>query len=213
MANSSSSHKSAQPVKKTRPSTKAQLNSTRSPRTNKANILNNMSIAVSTIDPSNVHSKEPESRYTKTCALLMSLGARISPTVSKKTTLLLTTQTAREALTQKVRKAVKRGVKVVDEAWIEECQKQGAAVDTKEWDLTSSCSSMASCRASVSHVEIVDEKDAAGLKWSEGVCFGCSCVCHENHVAGAVTECEWCPVGGCDVNTKNAKATGEGKAS
>ena len=73
--------------------------------------------------PGNTPSSSPHT-YTTLTTLLKSHGAEISETITPKTFhSVISTESARKALTQKVRKGVKRGVKILDVKWIENCIK------------------------------------------------------------------------------------------
>jgi hypothetical protein len=139
---------------------------------------------------------------------------------------LISTPSARDALTQKVRKAVARGVLVVDVGWIDACVEKGVVVGVEEWDVTDVTGESvrgfeakkeaekrkksgdggdggddATCDDATCDDDgsIVDNLDSA--QWTAPVSYGCSCVCHENCGYTTVTDCKWCIE--CDVNVNN----------
>jgi len=143
--------------------------------------------------------------YATLLDLLRSHSAKIIETITaKKTHSLITTASARLSLTQKVRKASKRGLLILDVSWIETCISANKLLPTDDYDkddeIALACSALeaskAAANANVDHnvkVEFVSNNvEGGGEGWSEPMHFGCSCVCHENLGDHVITECEWC---------------------
>eukprot|EP00518_Triparma_eleuthera_P000523 CAMPEP_0182456718 /NCGR_PEP_ID=MMETSP1319-20130603/2489_1 /TAXON_ID=172717 /ORGANISM="Bolidomonas pacifica, Strain RCC208" /LENGTH=210 /DNA_ID=CAMNT_0024655033 /DNA_START=134 /DNA_END=762 /DNA_ORIENTATION=- len=96
----------------------------------KSTLFAGMTFALSTIDPSG----SSGGQYAVLQSLLLSHSAKVIDIVARRRlTCLLTTGTARKAKSQKFRKAVKRGVKVVDVGWVEECVEKGRKCGFGEW--------------------------------------------------------------------------------
>ena len=102
--------------------------------------------------------------------------------------------------TQRVRKALKLGIPIVDIGWIEACIKDGNRVDWADYSRNDEAKKAADAKkkasaAVASGAEGCDVKfdvsndDANAVSgWSEAVELDCCCVCHEN----GDLECPWC---------------------
>ena len=138
--------------------------------------------------------------------------------------LLLARRTAVERGTQKVRKAVKRGVEIVDiDEFVKGCVERGKVYSEVPGDmnLTERAREVAESKKKEKEVGDNDngdhnlsnedsknaflvrdidgnlvDPDAEG--WSEPVQLDCCCVCHENNPPNTITDCEWCKT--CNIN-------------
>ena len=133
--------------------------------------------------------------YQDVCQMCHELGAQVTNQVSKRVHMLLCTTSAVEKSTQRVRKAFKRKIPIVDVAWLEACQTKGRLVDMKPFCLDMQAKAAIDIREKnldddgEPHVEASTNPNAG---WTEGVSFGCSCICHEN---GSEKDCPWCSKG------------------
>lgn len=125
--------------------------------------------------------------------LLQSLGATISPQVHKRVNYLISTDSAVQNLTQRVRQAIKRKVDVVDVAWVKECREKGRRVEVDNY----LCNELVEClvaekekrdRGSKKICTSIDVVQIDGAGWSTPVHLDCCCVCHEN----GDDDCPWC---------------------
>ena len=169
-------------------------------------ILNGMIVAISTLESK--HTKDTahdacEDQYQNYKTLkdvLQKLGASISPQVHKRVHYLISTDTAVQNCTQRVRQALKRKVDIVDVSWVKQCseQKMRVAVDNYL------CNDSARMKSSI----ITKEKqkksqigasgdnnldgyvcsDLPGAGWTTPINLDCCCVCHEN----GDDNCPWC---------------------
>lgn len=131
--------------------------------------------------------------YNEVCKLSKDMGAQVTGQVSKRVQLLLCTRSAVDKATQRVRKAYKKKIPVVDVAWLEACREAGGSVDTSSFRLDE----LAKDAIAKRERSLGDEADPAAevppdAGWTESVSYGCSCVCHEN---GAGKDCQWCSSG------------------
>jgi hypothetical protein len=159
-------------------------------------------IAVTTLAESSAASC-PEN-FTNVMTLCKEAGAKTSNQVHKKTFCLLASEAAVAGETQRVRKAWKKGIPVVDVAWVRQCVEDDCLRPFGEF-LVGPDSSKRKRKAGKGCTKSAPKDRDAHVKddanplreegWSESVDLGCCCVCHET----GVTDCEWCVE--CSVNT------------
>jgi hypothetical protein len=132
--------------------------------------------------------------YNAVCKLSKDMGAQVTGQVSKRVQLLICTRSAVSKATQRVRKAYKKKIPLVDVSWLEACREAGGSVDTESFRLEAQAKDAIAKRESNLGDDIndpaVDVPPDAG--WTESLSYGCSCVCHEN---GAEKDCQWCSNG------------------
>ena len=181
-------------------------------------IFNGLTVAISTLESK--HNKGPTTdnddgddlyqNYKTLKQVLQTMGATISPQVHKRVNYLLSTDSAVQHLTQRVRQALKRNVDVVDVAWVKECREQNTRVNVEKYY----CNELANClmmekekqkgekvttnegKGAASGNDKVDEGECSddapeednGIGWSTPVQLDCCCVCHEN----GDDNCPWC---------------------
>ncbi|GMI43892.1 hypothetical protein TrCOL_g189 [Triparma columacea] len=146
--------------------------------------------------------------YSDLADLVVAHSGVVMQIMGKKTYAVITTSSARSAATQKVRKAYKKCVPIVDVSWVEDSISSNSllsldsyrrendvkkAVEKKEEE------KQRRLEAAVDVDDAEPSLDPSAEYWSEPVSFGCSCVCHENN-PGIVTDCAWCS--GCSINLK-----------
>ena len=158
--------------------------------------LRGLVVSVSTLKEGvgNPSSDEGAAGYNKVCQIGRDLGAHVTSQVSKRVQLLLCTRSAVDKATQRVRKAYKKKIPIVDIVWLEECRSSGEQVDMQPFRLDKQAEDAITNREAVlaSNSDPGIEVDP-NAGWTESVSFGCSCVCHEN---GAEKDCRWC-LNGC----------------
>ena len=138
-------------------------------------------------------------------ATLVSLGGTFSATVHKKVRLLIATRDAVRRGTQRVRKAAKKNITIVQPEWLKACAANKARVNPADYALaytrptTSSTTSKEDANVNDGITGDLDKEDAEAaedLKSSllmehvQTFDLGCCCGCHDNPSA---TSCEWCP--------------------
>jgi hypothetical protein len=158
-------------------------------------------IAVTTLAESSAESS-PEN-FSNVMNLCKEAGAKPSNQVHKKTFCLVASESAVAGETQRVRKAWKKGIPVVDVAWVRQCVEDGCLRPFGEFLVGSDPST----RKRKVAKEVTEQDWVASVKdsdnplqeggWSEGVELGCCCSCHDTDTG--VTDCEWCLE--CSVNT------------
>ena len=153
--------------------------------------LNGMIVAVSTLDVKGQSHADSQSSYKAVAELCESLGATITGQLHRRVSCLVCNQTAVNNATQRVRKAVKKSVPLVDVAWVRQCREQQKRVDLERFRLDDVAGKVIDSRVvkdseiTVTYAE-ADELPANG--WSEPASLGCCCVCHEN----GDDKCPWC---------------------
>lgn len=173
--------------------------------TKKTSILSGMTIAVSTLqndggDKDNstpmkmtkvdTRSHEQQLSYKAVTDNCRTAGATVSSQVHKKVKCVLCTPAAVAQATQRVRKAQKKSIPLVDVAWLFACLKQSKRLQFGAYLLDyPPVSSSGTDNDGEVHVESVDARDIPeDAGWTEAVNVGCCCVCHEN----GDTDCQWC---------------------
>lgn len=190
--------------------------------TTKNSILSGMTVAVSTLqneqcgddDNKNViinnsstptkltkldthsHERKQQLSYKAVTDHCRAAGATVSSQVHKKVKCVLCTPAAVAQATQRVRKAKKKSIPLVDVAWLFACLQQSKRLEFGAYvlDYPEQPRTPKEPNSSVDtdgdvHVESVDAKDVPDdTGWTEAVNVGCCCVCHEN----GDTDCAWC---------------------
>lgn len=160
--------------------------------------LSGLSFAVTTLDiHGETHSNDDQS-YKAVAALLTSLGATMTGQVHKGITGVLCNASAVRQQTQRVRKAVKRGVPLIRVGFLNDCQKEGKRLTIGDYELTAhDLPENNSVRNDGTQVvdtmtskngEEEETEEIPDSQWTEPVALGCCCVCHEN----GDDACPWC---------------------
>ena len=123
-------------------------------------------------------------------SLLQSLGATVSPQVHKRVHYLISTDSAIQNLTQRVRQAFKRNVDIIDIEWVTKCREKNARVNADNY----LCNELVQClmeekerekRKTLASDGIVGEEDSGDIPdqssagWTKPIELDCCCVCHE----------------------------------
>ena len=146
-----------------------------------------------------------------------SLGATVTSQISKRVQLLITTSSAINQATQRVRKAYKRQIPIVSIDWLHACnydkKKNGStgevwipppiddylidistiqeAIQKHQKSSTSSSGNTYNSKTTKKEKSSTETQDFDDddIGWSEPKDLGCCCVCHEN---GSEQDCKWC---------------------
>lgn len=156
--------------------------------------LNGLTLAVSTLDGGEKH-VDAESSYSSVSAECTTAGATVTGQVHKRVYAVICNRSAVEQSTQRVRKALKRKIPLVDVSWVRHCVSAGVRVGHKEFLLNELGLQVANSK------KIADGEGEGNLTeggsrvdwdpnngWSEPAVLGCCCVCHEN----GDRDCPWC---------------------
>lgn len=180
-------------------SQKQDLNATMRPtkkrKRNQAAVLKGMIVAVSTLDVKGESHSNSESSYKAIADCCRKLGASVTGQLHRRVSYLICNETAVNNVTQRVRKAVKKKVPLVDVAWIRKCQENQELVDLDPYRLDDLAIEVVESRRKEVTDVFEEEGEVGGDEvlpdkgWTEPVSYGCCCVCHEN---GDVN-CPWCP--------------------
>jgi hypothetical protein len=158
--------------------------------------LNGLTVSVSTLSSGEVPGTTgtAEASFNAVSKSCKDLGADVTSQVCKRVQVLVCTKSAVQKSTQRVRKAFKKKIPIVEVGWLDKCRTEQERVDFGPFRLDEEAKEAIDNRQET----IDNEKEAADVApdtgWSEPVSFGCSCVCHEN---GAEKECKWC-MDGCN---------------
>lgn len=159
--------------------------------------LKGLTLAISTLDVKGQQHENRDLSYKTIQSLCIELGAKVTGQAHKRVSALICTVTSLQNATQRVRKAIKHDIPLLDVAWLHECQKKEARIAFDEYLLDKKLvSDKKKESGSNPDYEEVPEKG-----WSEPVAFGCSCVCHEN----LDPDCPWCA--DCSVNRGKRRKT------
>ena len=161
--------------------------------------LSGMVLAISTLA---VKNQQHQNSYKTTADRCRALGAMVTGQVHKQVTALICTESAAKKATQRIRKALKKSVPIVDVSWLDRCVEKGVAVPRDGYRLDETArNAVLDNKAMTTQDTETHPKDnnvhvdvAENDGWSEPVELGCCCVCHEN----GDDDCPWCH--DCDVN-------------
>ena len=98
-------------------------------------VLSGLTLAVSTLDKGVQHANNDDS-YKSVCTFISeNSGAEVSNQISKKVFAVICNPSAVSQATQKVRKAVKKGVHIIDVQWVRDCVEEGEKLNFKDYIL------------------------------------------------------------------------------
>ena len=168
----------------------------------RGNPLNGMTVSVSTLEEKGQSRSEAGMSFKEVSQACRDLGAAVSNQICKRVHVLICTRSAVEHATQRVRKAFKKNIPLVDSAWLKKCQLERARIDfepyrlekeaTKSIDNYSKALEKSDDKKRSRSTDIDKEEEDEELPdrgWSEPADLGCCCVCHEQ---GTTDDCEWC---------------------
>lgn len=166
------------------------------------NPLNGIILAITTCEGNDTDapSTQKEFTYKEACKFAQSMGASTTAQVHNRVYAVVCNKSAVYQSTQRVRKALKKNIPIIDIQWLLECQKERKRVDPMNFVLTDEAKELANKRQEiqeskareVKEVDVADESDEEALQnangWSEPVQYGCCCVCHDDDR----DDCKWC---------------------
>jgi len=178
--------------------------------------LNGLTLAVTALDEKRAGDREEEaddatcstspasssSSYKRTIEKCTEHGATITRQVHRRVHALIVSDVAVQNASQRVRKAIKLRIPIVDVGWIEACADSGRRVEWTEYLRDDEAREAAQAKEAANRdagigisahgcdVKFdVGEDDAnAASGWTDAVELDCCCVCHEN----GDLECPWC---------------------
>ena len=183
--------------------------------------LNGITIAISTLDTGKQH-KSIENSYKYVKEECQAAGASITGQVSKKVFAVICNRSAVNQCTQRVRKALKQSIMLLDISWVRDSVKEKKRKDCEAYILNDlatevfqrhqdkkkkdslSINDYDTCLNEkevndITNVEFISDVGMIPTTgWSEPVSNGCCCVCHEN----GDLNCKWCTSPLCDINEK-----------
>ena len=178
-------------------------------------LLKGKRFSVSTrVASKNESSSEQCSSFNKLRDLCLAAGASFSSQVHRKVDAVIASPEAVEApATQRVRKAWKLNIPVVEMDWIQECLETKHEIPIESYchfppkqscghvDTSSSKQTVGSRKGKKVKIQPDTDLDFASSTNTIEVDLGCCCICHDSVGEGVVTDCEWCT--DCTVNQKN----------
>ncbi len=111
----------------------------------------------------------------------------------KKVFAVICNRSAVNQLTQRVRKAIKKGfTHLIDVEWIKQCKLEAQCVNHEQYLLTEIAKDLIEKRSHImkaieTHNTTEKEHDE-DIGWTEPISLDCCCVCHED----GRDDCEWC---------------------
>lgn len=148
-----------------------------------------------------------ELTYSSVVQICKELGAEVLGQVGKRVQYMICTDSAVRQATQRVRKAVKKNIPVVNVSWLEECRQEQCRVEIQDYRLDEEAAKSIESRHvqnevansnNISFEVAQDEIPPGDAAWTDAVALGCCCVCHENR---AEKDCKWCKNLGCATKT------------
>ena len=177
-------------------------------------ILNGLVIAVSTLDVKGKQHESDSSSYKAVVSLCKSLGASISGQVHQRVYAVICNRSAVSQRTQRIRKAQKKRVLLLDVEWVRQCKLQRKRIKTDPYLLDFPAVEDAEKYQPIKqkqenqldnnvHFFTNEEEQCINVEstgWTAPVQLDCCCVCHEN----GDENCKWCV--SCNVTlAKNMK--------
>lgn len=155
--------------------------------------LKGMIVAVSTLDVKGKSHANSQTSYKAVAELCQQLGASVTGQLHRRVSCLVCNETAVSNATQRVRKAVKKKVPIVDVAWLTKCQEKDERVNLEPYRLDDLAVQVLESRINevAEDQELVDAvpvEELPSSAWSVPKPLGCCCVCHEN----GDENCPWC---------------------
>lgn len=170
--------------------------------------LNGLTVAVSTLEVRGSRHTSDSDSYKHVTSECVTAGASVTGQVHKRVFAVICNRSAIGKLTQRVRKALKRNILLLDASWVRECVERGERVDHRSFALNElaeeamrnkgSCVAERAIDGDESRNIILENDEATQdiskfAGWTEPKDLDCCCVCHEN----GNLDCEWCT--GCNV--------------
>ena len=159
---------------------------------------------------SKIDNKKEEITYKKACGIAEELGAVTTAQVHNRVFAVICNKSAIQQSTQRVRKALKKCIPLIDIQWLLKCQETRQRVAHEDYLLTNEANLVVVRREKIAkdalvarisnsnsnhnsnEVDVEDESDDeilnASIGWSEPVSLDCCCVCHDDDR----DDCKWC---------------------
>lgn len=202
--------------------------------TQTAKILNGIKLAISTYDQEkqnqrvNPNTESNINSYKSVMSDCLACGAQVTSQVHKRVYALICTKPAILRKTQRIRKALKLGIPLIDVSWVRDCMSEQTRIgfssssgeEKSKYLLNEYAKKLfENSDGAVKNNKILEtqaetkydgspENDLTSKikkviekygTWSDPVDCGCCCVCHEN----GDDECKWCVSPPCDYHIKN----------
>jgi hypothetical protein len=159
--------------------------------------LSGLAFAITTLDIKGQRHSDDSQSYKEVVAILASLGGKATGQVHKGLTGLICNPSAVRQRTQRVRKAIKRGLPLISVDFLHGCQQANALLSLGEFELKVEDLSEEECSTVKDDTGRPYGAEIADSQWTEPVSLGCCCVCHEN----GDNACPWCD--DCDTNKQS----------
>lgn len=182
------------------------------------NCLNGLTLSVSTLDTSSSSNNEVEktgNSYKEISNLIQNLGGAVSAQVHNRVFGVICNASAVAQSTQRVRKAFKKGIHLIDTEWLTLCKSENKRVDhvpyllndlyKKVFESTDQKKNDGKFNLGVDLNNSYDDEALSTdstIKWSQPIALDCCCVCHDDDR----DDCKWCFEVGNECNIiKNKK--------
>jgi hypothetical protein len=162
--------------------------------------LEGILLAVSTFDGiENETRTTRDISYTLVVKSCREARAMASGKVHNRVRFLICTPSAVVKATQRVRKAIRKRIPLIDSKWVQRCLQENKRVDQSEFSLNH-LATVQTGAADKPNAPRPDGPTFDSSGWSEPFDLGCCCVCHEN----GTLNCGWCVE--CSINKQAKKA-------
>jgi hypothetical protein len=154
--------------------------------------FNGLVLSISTLNTS--IPGEDSLTFNSVSQTIKSMGGEVLSQVGKRVQYMICTPSAVQKATQRVRKAYKKRIPIIDVVWLKVCAEEGRRVNVEDYRLDKEAGRAIQKRKEVkSPIEVQDvppeEMPTNDAGWTEAQDLGCCCVCHEN---GTAKDCSWC---------------------
>jgi hypothetical protein len=169
--------------------------------------LSGLAFAITTLDIKGQPHSDDSQSYKEVATILASLGGKATGQVHKGLTGLICNESAVRQRTQRVRKAIKRGLPLISVDFLLDCRQANALLSLGKYELKVEDSPEEAGSTVNDNTGKTYEPAVADSQWTEPVSLGCCCVCHEN----GDNACPWCD--DCETNKANKQSKDERKKS
>jgi len=157
--------------------------------------LKGIVLSISTLNDKKGNNTGGEVNYSSAAQLCRDLGAEVLGQVGKRVNYMICTESAVEQATQRVRKAHKKRIPIVNIDWLEKCKQEKTLFSVNDYLMDEQAKVAIESRQKKQD-DIANNDHDGGKEvppddagWTEAVSLGCCCVCHENKTA---KDCQWC---------------------
>lgn len=168
-------------------------------------IFKGLTFAVTTFQ-TNKKNMKAGSNYSSICNAIKEIGGTVCGTVHRKVSYVVATQAAIQQNTQKIRKASKHNIKIVDIFYIEKCKSAGKILPLEKFLLKpnsirkrkrnalSSSEQKQQCDNKEKKMKkIATNSDRNNDDATKSFDLGCCCICHgDDPQVDVVLPCPWC---------------------